>query len=560
MRLLYTKFFLLLTVLLFTAGKLLAQKYEAENAVLAGGASKQSCASCSGGSAVAQQEGSLTFTINIPETAFYNFYINASAPGDKLNIISIDGTSGDFSVKQSSEYKKVKIVSTHKLSAGQHKIEIKKSWGWITIDYLELEKVDASSRFNIDQTLVTPDPIPEATALYGFLLDHYNKRIISGGMTLNDINNSTWLDWIKTKTGEEVALLGIDFMHSGRGHSWYDDEAPIKDAETWYNRNGIPALMWHWADPLRTTNEFYTDKTNFDVSKIADVNSPEYAAMLADIDFVSGMLKKLQEKGVPVVWRPLHEAAGGWFWWGAKGPEPLKALWHLMFDRMVNHHGLRNLIWVWTAEPGDDAWYPGDEYVDIIGRDIYKDGDHSSHVLEFNSLNDRFGGNKMIALSENGSFPDVDNLLKDEAGWLWFMPWYKEYTTDSKYNSVALWQKMMNHEYVITLDEMPDLRSYQRQEVSEPTRPEDPSTPPTWIWDRSFEALSFTVYPTVVDSYLYLEGDKRIESIVIYNLLGTIVKHQIENEKGAVVSFEGLQPGVYLLRINGTETVRVLKK
>ena len=29
-------------------------------------------------------------------------------------------------------------------------------------------------------------------------------------------------------------------------------------------------------------------------------------------------LKKLQASKIPVLWRPLHEAGGKWFWWGAK--------------------------------------------------------------------------------------------------------------------------------------------------------------------------------------------------------------------------------------------------
>src|SRR5690606_22956109 len=128
----------------------------------------------------------------------------------------------------------------------------------------------------------------------------------------------------------------------------------IKDAKTWYGRNGIPALMWHWRDPSRETEEFYTEGTCFNISKISDESSAEYLAMIDDIDYIAGLLKKLQDDGVPVIWRPLHEAAGGWFWWGAKGPEPLKQLWRLMFDRMGNHHGLNNLILGWASDPGDD--------------------------------------------------------------------------------------------------------------------------------------------------------------------------------------------------------------
>ena len=129
-----------------------------------------------------------------------------------------------------------------------------------------------------------------------------------------------------------------------------------------------------------------------------------------------------------------------------------------MYDRMVNFHGLKNLIWVWTREPNDQAWYPGDQYVDIIGRDIYKTGDHTSQIAEFNALNALYGKKKMIAITECGSIPDVDNLIQDGAAWSWFMTWYGDYVRDDKNNSLNLWKKMLGSSYVITQDKMTSLK------------------------------------------------------------------------------------------------------
>lgn len=310
-------------------------------------------------------------------------------------------------------------------------------------------------RFNINSTLVNPNATYEANAVYQFLRDNYSKKIISGVMTLSSFDET---DWLKANTGKEPVILGLDFMHCNRGYTWYNDDEPIEDAKTWWDKNGIPVFCWHWRDPSRLTEEFNTSKTTFDVSKINDPESNEYKAMIADIDFVSAQLLKLQKQKVPVIWRPLHEAAGGWFWWGAKGAQPCKKLWQVMYGRMVNHHGLKNLIWVWTREPNDDEWYPGDQYVDIVGRDIYKNGDHASQLTEFDAMNLKYGRKKMITLSETGSFPDVDNLIKDKAAWSWFMPWYGDFVRSSDYNSLDLWKKMFASPYVITLDEMPSLK------------------------------------------------------------------------------------------------------
>ena len=442
-----------------------AQKFEAENAAITGSAVKISDSSASGSFYVAQNEGSLTLDFTLDQEGFYNIYINAASPGgDKINNFSIDGMNLDFGFSTNTEFISKKVVSSLKLKAGNHQLKITKLWGWLNIDYIEFEKVDDWGRFDISKTPVTPDPTDHTMRLYQFLYDNYGRKIISGAMTLNSMDE---INWLKANTGKEPALVGIDFMHSGRGYTWYNDEEPINDARKYYDRNGIPALCWHWRDPLRKTEAFYTKDTNFDVSKISDPNSAEYKAIINDIDYISGMLKKLQDEDIPVIWRPLHEASGGWFWWGAKGAAPCRALYRLMYDRMVNYHGLKNLIWVWTSQQNDQSWYPGNDVVDIIGRDIYKDGDHSSQILEFNQLNNDVEGKKMITLSECGSFPDADNLVKDQVAWSYYMPWYGDFVRSAKYNSLDLWKKMFAHDYVITLDEMPNLKTYV-------------SVPPTW--------------------------------------------------------------------------------
>lgn len=447
-------FYFLLLFLAISAGSF-AQKYEAESAILAGGASTVANSATSGGYYVAQGEGNLTFNLNLAEETYYNIYIQVASPnGIKVNNFVVDGNSVIFNTSQNSSYIKLKVISSLKLAAGAHKVQILKSWGWISIDYIEFEKVDLSQRFNINTSLVTPDPTDEVVRLYQFLFDNYGKKIISGVMDMPDAN------WLKTNTGKFPALIGLDFMQTGRDYTWYNDQTPFNEALAYYNKNGIPALCWHWRDPSRKTDSFYTKDTPFDITKIFDETSDEYIAMIKDIDYTAGLLKKFQDNNVPILWRPLHEAAGGWFWWGAKGAAPCKKLWQVMFDRMVNYHGLHNMIWVWTREPNDDAWYPGDEYVDIVGRDIYKTGDHTSQVLEFNDMTNRYGGKKMVTISECGSFPDPDNLEKDGAAWSYFMPWYGDFVRNSTNNSLDLWKKTMASDYVLTLDEMPNLKTY----------------------------------------------------------------------------------------------------
>jgi mannan endo-1,4-beta-mannosidase len=331
--------------------------------------------------------------------------------------------------------------------------------------------------------------------MYHFLYENFGKKVISGVMTdrvmehdgLNTpftVETQIEMAYIKDASGKLPALIGLDFFH-GTGlksdDMWFMgyNDATLALAENMFNRGGFPIYCWHWKDPNQVTEEnaFYTEHTNFDLSKAFsdpgvyetfDLNSAEYQNIIKDIDIVSGYLKTLADKNIPILWRPLHEAAGGWFWWGAKGAKPCRALWRLMFDRMVNHHKLDNLIWVWTCQEGVDAleWYPGDEYVDIIGRDFYYypvEKNHNSLISSFENLKDLYGGRKIIALSENGSIPYPDNMREDGAWWSFFMPWNGKFTMElwEDHNFKTDWDRIMNHEIVITLDDMPGWDNYE---------------------------------------------------------------------------------------------------
>jgi mannan endo-1,4-beta-mannosidase len=531
-----------------------AQKIEAENGALAGGAVEVSSAAQSGGMYVKQNNGSLTFHFNTTTDAFLDIYIQASTAtaGAKTNILKVDDITANFTISSTS-FEEKRVLIGIRLPEGLHAIEIQKNAGMINIDFLRFETVTQTGRFNIEPNLVTADAIPNATRLYQFLKDTYGRKIISGVMTLNSMD---MVSWLKTNTGKEPALVGLDFMHSGRNYDWYNDEEPVNDARTYYNRNGIPVICWHWRDPSRNTEEFYTSETNFDVSKVMDESSPEYAAMISDIDYISGLLKILNDENIPVLWRPLHEAAGGWFWWGAKGAAPCKKLYQVMWDRMVNHHGLKNLIWMWTREPNDDAWYPGDEYVDIVGRDIYQEGNHGSHFGEFSDMNARYGQKKMVTISECGSFPDVDNLLRDGAAWLYYMPWYGDFTKLEKHNPLSLWKKMFAHQYVITLNEMPNLKTY----VAADHEP-DPEPEPGIVTGSTEDLIEpgLEIFPTVVhDSRITLKTRGMIGPVSLYNSVGKQLEAFNITTDTVTLAVPAI-PGMYFIRRHKSlETVKFI--
>jgi mannan endo-1,4-beta-mannosidase len=178
------------------------------------------------------------------------------------------------------------------------------------------------------------------------------------------------------------------------------------------------SMCWHWNAPTNLLNTpghewwsgFYTHATTYDIAAaLANTNSPEYALLLRDMDTIAVQLRKFADKNIPVLWRPLHESEGGWFWWGAKGAEPFQ------------HHGLHHLIWVLTSE--DPAWYPGDDVVDIIGVDAYP-GDKSDPLsAQWESLKSRYDGKKLVALTEFGGVPDIPKMHQFGVWFSYFLPW-----------------------------------------------------------------------------------------------------------------------------------------
>ncbi|MBN2765016.1 MAG: Ig-like domain-containing protein [Paludibacteraceae bacterium] len=436
---------------------------EAENATLSNGAAIASTiAGYSGAGYVNMNNGNITFNVNATENGYYRVFARYSSGGDKTQDFHVDGQMmAGIHFAQSAQWKETEIA-TVRLNAGTHSISIIKNWGYISLDYLKIAYVgNTTSPFNIAANLVTPQPSTQAVKVYNFLKENFGKKVISG-VIADSTRNTDEPKWVFEKTGKWPALVGYDFMdHTWLNQNWIKYDGPFMQGKRHWENNGLVTLTWHWRDPLTKSGAFYTADTNFDVSKVNDVNSNEYKAIIVDIDTIATYLKEFRNAGIPVIWRPLHEAAGGWFWWGAKGPQPCKALWRLLFDRLVNHHGLNNLIWVWTTDVSASAadWYPGDEYVDVLGMDIYPgENQHGSQYISFNKVKEIFGGRKLITLSECGSVPDPAMMLEYGDMWSWFMVWSGDYTRSDSHNGATWWQKFFSYDYVITRDKMPDLK------------------------------------------------------------------------------------------------------
>lgn len=460
--------------------------YEAEDAVLYGNLDIAEVDDFSGGKGVERFENDeqyIEFNIDIHEYGVYDLTFTAKGIGsDKENFIAVDGESVG-TVKHLNEQLSESSVLSIELDEGAHTVALTKSWGWIQLDKMVVSKAKGvdGDIYNVTAELINPNATAETKALYKFLCDSYGEKIISGQVCDDGINGNEFKA-IYDVTGKYPAMLGLDMMrYTPSRVELGDGSDAVETAIEFYDEHGgIVTFCWHWNAPTQYLKEgndpdtgnprwwggFYTRNTDFDIAKVMNGEDEEGKKLLdEDIKAIAEQLNRLQDAGVPVIWRPLHEASGAWFWWGAKGADAYKQLWVYLYEQLTDVYGCNNLIWVFNGQSAD--WYPGDEYVDIVGEDIYPGKQvYSPQTAKFVEAVEYSGENKIVALTENGCVFDIDRAFATDTKWAWFNTWGGSFAVNGseyseEYTEKDILKKAYDSEYVISLDELPDLKNYQ---------------------------------------------------------------------------------------------------
>ena len=281
----------------------------------------------------------------------------------------------------------------------------------------------------------------KTTAVYDYIRDNFGIHILSAQQ------ESTWMDspdyemdYLYEVTGKLPAIRGLDFMNN-------DFEGVVERAIEWDEKGGIVTICWHTGVEVSGYEESKKEKPDFD--KLLTPGTDEYNTLMESWDTAAKALQELRDANVPVLWRPFHEFDGKWFWWGKGGGENFVKLWQMMHDKFTNEYELDNLIWVLGySENVRDGWYPGDEYVDIIGSDNYDKSTNKKAWVKLTEIT-----SMPMAFHECGMVPSVEMFESDGTIWSWFMIWHTEWLT--KNDSERL-KEVYNSELVITLDELPE--------------------------------------------------------------------------------------------------------
>lgn len=402
---------------------------------------------------------------NIP-AGLYEMWIGyRSQYGEKGYTYHVNGETGSGMFEQTSTWSEER-AGLFSIPGSTSTLGIQHNWGYYDIDYFEFRPYEPPVVLPVSTQLSDPQASPRTQWLMNYMNSQYGQKTFSGQQHSVSQNLSFPVNSYLSKSGGLIpAIRGSDFMEYSPSRLQYGANPRNETEQTiqWAKQTGgIVTMMWHWNAPANLINQtdkewwrgFYTYATTFDLpGALANPNGNDYQLLLRDIDAIAVQLQKFEDENIPVLWRPLHEAQGEWFWWGAHGPETFKDLWHLMHDRLTNEHGLHNLIWEYTSTGVNEEfldWYPGDEYVDMIGADIYTDPT-SSMSGEWQDLLEVFNGKKLIALSETGTLPNPDVMDQWGIEWSYFSPWSGSFVDAM---TPAQLQATLGHEDIITLDEL----------------------------------------------------------------------------------------------------------
>jgi mannan endo-1,4-beta-mannosidase len=300
-------------------------------------------------------------------------------------------------------------------------------------------------------------------------VDYLNS--ISGSFTVAGIHNrnspnpAEFTEKAKEVSGRYPALWSGDFLFDTANIDarW----TMINEAQAQWDSGSLINLMWHACNPALSEpcewDEGSGPRSNLTDSQWEELVT-EGTALNSRwkemMDDVAQYLLFLQDKGVKVMFRPLHEMNQGVFWWaGQPGSERTVKLYQLTHDYFVHDKGLSSLIWVWNIQDLNvsdkdglinvaRSYNPGSDYWDIATLDVYE----GFESWKYEAMVDVSDG-KLIGIGECSKLPDV-TTLENEPLWTFFMSW-SELTFNSTINSDQSIIDLYNSNRVVTHDELP---------------------------------------------------------------------------------------------------------
>ncbi|WP_303315393.1 glycosyl hydrolase [Flavivirga abyssicola] len=288
----------------------------------------------------------------------------------------------------------------------------------------------------------------------GFAIGHQDATSYGiGWNSLNEMNTveSDVFEIVK----DNPAVYGFDISKIELESIQNLDSVPFNamrnEIITAHKNGGIITISWHADNPTTNGNSWDTKSTVNNIFTDKTIKT-KYELW---IEHLAAFIKTLQYKGksIPVLFRPFHEMNGFWFWWGDPNCNAIDyiRLWRKTVRLLRDEHKVHNLLYVYSPNklnPNDDfmKYYPGDNYVDILGIDIYDFKNAQNYIK---SVVKDLALVKKIATSKNKLYAFTETGLEKIPTPNWFTQVLYPNIKDSGISWILFWRNAhLNHYYV----------------------------------------------------------------------------------------------------------------
>lgn len=427
-----------------------------------------------------------TFTVHVPSTQYYRLTVYMCAFDTGVDVIiggnksvSSEGYETFNGVSKGVIYKKDVTafqpfsIDGIYLKKGDNTITLQSVSGMAYMDKVKLENGRSVSDgfYLMSKSPVNPNASANTIKTMAKLSEYYGKKTLTGQKVT--VGTDAEIAAIQNVTGRLPAIRQGDLSCAqSRSADYFLLEQELELAKQWGKRGGLVAYGWTWYSPSDKSHylsamsdfDFANAYTAMDISEASldtieklygngDISKECYRLML-DLDEIAKALKVLQQEDITVLFSPLADGGKGGYWWS--DPKSCQWLWKTMVKRFNGVYNLDNIIWVWNG--GSEEYFPGDEYADIVGENIYNTTGDSGNGRFMATI--YYKSSKAAAMTHCLTVPDPDVLAQDNARWLWFALSEGKYLidkngkTNSVYTSDQLLEKAYNSDSMITLDEL----------------------------------------------------------------------------------------------------------
>ncbi|MBD5779956.1 glycosyl hydrolase family 26 [Pelagicoccus sp. NFK12] len=195
---------------------------------------------------------------------------------------------------------------------------------------------------------------------------------------MKGINDPTTSD-LKDVVGDHPGVHGSDF-HYLIDKEPHERMAHTLAALTAYESGAVVTFDYHWMGKYGYSHSWHERDAEILYNVVnGDDSEGDVTWFYQELDEVLRIVN--EELRFPIVFRPFHEMNGNWFWWGSRlkgGPETYRKAFQILVAYMSERSD--HLLFCWSPDKAFPLeYYPGDDYVDVIGFDGYGQGNPAVH-------------------------------------------------------------------------------------------------------------------------------------------------------------------------------------